>query len=200
MTQREWDIIVIGSGPAGQKAAIQAAKLKQRVLLVEADQIGGSCLHLGTIPSKTLREATLSYAGQCNESALLGTVISKMRAVISEEQRVILSAFERNNVSVKLGKASFASSSEVKVTGAYGEEVHRAAYVIVTVGTRPFRDADLVYDSETIFDSDSILSIKKQPDALLVIGAGVIGCEYASIFAQLGSKVTLLQLLLRTEQ
>ena len=183
----EWDLLVIGSGPGGQRAAVQAAKLGKRVLVVERARIGGSCLHLGTIPSKALREAALAEKG----AAQLLTVMSRTHGVIAEEARLIERQLARNTVSYVHGEARFVSPHEVAIKTSSGERRERAKKVFIATGTRPRRPSDIPFDDERVFDSDSILQLGIPPETMAVVGAGVIGCEYASIFARMGVKVTL---------
>ena len=186
--QPAWDLLIIGSGPGGQRAAVQAAKLGKRVLVVERAKIGGSCLHLGTIPSKALREAALAEKGV----AQLLSVMSRTHGVIAEEARVIERQLARNAVTFVHGEARFTSPDEVEIATASGpRRRERAHKFIIATGTRPRRPTDIPFDEERVFDSDSILQLGIPPGTMAVVGAGVIGCEYASIFARMGVKVTL---------
>ena len=183
-----YDLVVIGSGPGGHRAAVQAAKLGQKVLIIEKDRMGGSCLHLGTIPSKALREAAL--ASQKGSSWAVDT-LARMHEVIEEEFDVTVEHFRRNNVEAIQGTASFVSPTKIKIVSRDGEYEVSARYTVIATGTRPRRPADVPFDDETVFDSDTILRIKKHPSKMLVLGAGVIGCEYASIFARMDCRVLL---------
>jgi NAD(P) transhydrogenase len=185
-----YDLVVLGSGPAGQRAAVQAAKLKKKVLVIERDGIGGACLHLGTIPSKTLREAALS-SESLNDP--LQSVMQRKDAVISAEAKVITEQLRRNSVEFIAGTGSFLSPREVQVKTNHGELLtYQGRHFVIATGTRPFRDPSIPFDNSSVFDSDTILKIPKLPASLAILGAGVIGCEYASIFAKLGVAVTLL--------
>lgn len=204
--QKRYDLVVIGSGPGGHRAAVQAAKLGKKVLVVERDRMGGACLHLGTIPSKSLREAALAAeAGKTR----IADIMSRTHRVIHEEQDIIEEHFRRNHCEAVIGTASFIDAHTVVIdldiaSGEHGRNTEghscprsitrvevKADFVIIATGTRPRRPADLVFDDVTLFDSDSILRYQGQPRTLLVLGGGVIGCEYASIFARMGVKVTL---------
>ncbi len=185
---QKFDLIVIGSGPGGQKAAVQAAKLGKSVLVVEKDKLGGACLQLGTIPSKALRESAL----MANPGELsLFTVIERTKRIIREEREVIENSLERNNIQVVSGFGSLHDTNTVIVENDGLATRYTAAKIVIATGTRPRRAAEFEFDGFTIFDSDTILEMKFQPRTLLVIGAGVIGVEYASIFARTGVRVTL---------
>lgn len=188
-----YELVVIGSGPAGQRAAVQAAKLGKRVLVIEKDHLGGSCLHWGTIPSKTLREFVLRCEGNSCDLRLLQDVLEKTQRVIAEEQEIIQKQFARNKVDCLGGSAAFVDAHTLNVTNA-DSKVTRVAgeKFIIATGTRPNRPKDIPFDGKSIFDSDTILELNRCPQSMTVMGAGVIGCEYASIFANMGMKVTLI--------
>ena len=185
----EYDLVIIGSGPGGHRAGVMAAKLGKSVLIVEKDRIGGSCLHLGTIPSKALREAVLqSPAGKievCN-------VMKRTHRVIDEESIVIGEHLHRNQIEYLQGTGSYVDASTIQVKNSAGKHLVKATHSLIATGTRPRRPSDLDFGCSTLFDSDSIVNFERQPENLLVIGAGVIGCEYASIFSRMGVKVTLI--------
>ena len=187
-SRSEYDLVVIGSGPGGQKAAISTAKLGKKVLVIERDELGGSCIHTGTIPSKALREAALSVY----EASDLAAISKRTRAVIDKETDIIAAQLKRNNIEVVKGSGRFAGKHEVEVVGEDGKahKVH-AKFVVVAVGTRPRRQNGLDFDGRVIFDSDTVLGLESHPESMLVLGAGVIGCEYASIYAKMGIEVTL---------
>ena len=185
---QNFDLIVIGSGPGGQKAAVQAAKLGKSVLVVEKDRLGGSCLQLGTIPSKALRESAL----MANPGELsLFTVIERTKRIIREEREVIENSLERNGIKVVSGSGSFHDAKTIIVEKDGVATRYTGEKIVIATGTRPRRAPEFDFDGFTIFDSDTILEMKFQPRTLLVIGAGVIGVEYASIFARTGVRVTL---------
>jgi NAD(P) transhydrogenase len=198
----DYDLLVIGAGPAGQKAAIQTAKLGRRAAVVERAQVGGVCVMTGTIPSKTLRETVLYLTG-LNQRAVYGPsyrvkdVITvedlRVRAehVISRECEIIRDQLARNHVAVIGGRARFIDPHTVAVTeGGAAERRVSAAFVVVATGTRPARPPSVAFDERTVLDSDSLLRLDRIPRSLIVVGAGVIGMEYASTFATLGSHVT----------
>lgn len=184
----DFDLIVIGSGPGGQRAAVQAAKLGKRVLVVEKDKLGGSCLQLGTIPSKALRESALMV--NPGELSLMG-VMERTKRIISEERAIIQNSLERNGVNVVNGTGSFLDNHNVIVENEGAVTKYSAPFILIATGTRPRRPTEFDFDNFTVFDSDTVLEMKFQPRTLLVIGAGVIGVEYASIFARTGCRVTL---------
>jgi NAD(P) transhydrogenase len=202
----DFDLLVIGSGPGGQKAAIAAAKLDKRVAIVERpDMLGGVCLNTGTIPSKTLREAVLYLTGldqremygqsyRVKDEITIADLTARTRHVVSRENDVVRSQLTRNRVTILTGSARFTSPTSVEVVDAAGRgsEVTASAIVIGT-GTRPARPETVAFDERTIMDSDGILQLDKVPRSMVVAGAGVIGIEYASMFAALGTKVTVVE-------
>ena len=202
----DFDVLVIGSGPAGQKAAIQAAKLERRVAVVERrHMVGGVSTNTGTIPSKTLREAVLYLTGM-NQREIYGDsyrvkadltmrdLAERTDRVIAREIDVIRNQLQRNHVELVTGDASFVDLHTIRVTADGGAERHVSAdQVIVAVGTAPARPPNVDFDDRTVIDSDGLLHLTSIPASLVVVGAGVIGIEYASMFAALGSKVTLVE-------
>ncbi len=201
-----YDIVVIGSGPAGQKAAIAAAKLGKRAAIVERrNMVGGVCINTGTIPSKTLREAVLYLSG-LNQRELYGEsyrlktditvtdLSARTMHVVGKEIDVIQNQLARNGVAMLIGSAYFTSPNEVAIEDATGDLKHVSAdKFVIAVGTRPARPSTVAFDGETIVDSDQILNLDRVPTSMVVVGAGVIGIEYASMFAALGSKVTVIE-------
>jgi NAD(P) transhydrogenase len=205
MADYDFDMLVIGSGPAGQRAAIQSAKLDKRTALIERKSVlGGICINFGTIPSKTLREAVLYLSGYrlrsiygesytVKQNITIEDLLYRTEHVIRHEIDVTRHQLQRNGVEVLNAEAAFVDPHAVHLTmgDRSGERRVTAANVLVAVGTEATRDAKIPFDGQNIFVSDDILTIKKLPRTLAVIGAGVIGCEYASIFATLGVRVTL---------
>jgi NAD(P) transhydrogenase len=199
----EFELLVIGSGPAGQRAAIQAAKLRKHVALVERDRtLGGVCVNTGTFPSKTIREAVIYLTGlsqrgiygqgyRLRDEIAVGDIAQRTRQVVERERSVIRDQLLRNHVQLVEGAARFLDAHTVAVTGQAGEERRLAAdnFVIAT-GSDPTHVPGVDFNHVTIFDSDTILHIARIPDSLVVVGAGTIGIEYASMFAALGSRVT----------
>jgi NAD(P) transhydrogenase len=198
----ELDLLVIGSGPSGQKAAIQAAKLGKRVAVAERkERLGGVSIHTGTIPSKTLREAVLEVLAQRpldvldptrveeSEQAVLEQLMDRTARVVAAETAVVREQFRRNRVGLLHGEARFADANTVKMNGD-GEPI-RARRVIIACGTRPARPSSVDFDDRTVIDSDGLLKLEHHvPRSMIVVGAGVIGVEYASMFGALGTKVT----------
>ena len=200
-----YDLIVIGSGPAGQKAAIQAAKINKKVAIVERGrEIGGVAVHTGTIPSKTLREAVLYLSGY-DQRGLYGKsyrlrpqmsmddLMQRVAITINQEVEVMSHQLSRNGVDVIQGTASFKDANTIQIEDREGKKTeYTTDKVMLSTGTRPRRPNDIPFDGEVIVDSDEILNIKKLPKTMAVVGAGVIGVEYASIFSAMDIKVTLI--------
>lgn len=199
-----FDIIVIGTGPAGQRAAIQAAKLGRSVVAIERRRVlGGVCVNGGTIPSKTLREAVLDLSGYRRRifaqqpdsvglTVTLGGLLQRLASVVAEERRLIRHQLTRNGVEVVIGMARFLDPHSVLIQSEEGDEAFQADRVILATGTVPHRPSHLPFDDGCVFDSDTILTLPRLPRSLTILGAGVIGCEYACIFAQAGLRVTLI--------
>ncbi|MFI7050592.1 Si-specific NAD(P)(+) transhydrogenase [Streptosporangium canum] len=202
----DFDVLVLGSGPGGQKAAIAAAKLERRVAVVERrNMMGGVCINIGTIPSKTLREAVIHLTG-LNQRGMYGQSYRvkdeitaadlgiRTQHVIGREVDVIRSQLARNHVAILHGLGHFVDAHTVGVVDDKGQEVVvRAERIIIATGTRPARPDTVEFDEHTIIDSDGILHLRDIPDSMVVVGAGVIGIEYASMFAALGTKVTVVE-------
>jgi NAD(P) transhydrogenase len=202
---QDFELVVIGSGPAGQKAAIQAAKLRRRVALVERQRVGGGCVNLGTIPSKTIREAVLYLTGltqraiygqdyRLKEEISIGDIATRTRLVVERERTVIRDQLLRNHVTLISGSARFVDPHTLAVTEDDGTERRVSGNrVVIATGSRPARVPGVAFDGRTILDSDDIvLRLDRIPSTLVVVGAGVIGIEYASMFAALGTKVTVI--------
>jgi NAD(P) transhydrogenase len=207
VAQFEYDLVVIGSGPAGHSAAIQAAKLRKRVLVVERKAIvGGVCMNIGTIPSKTMREAVLYLSGyrehtlygesyKVKDKITLADLLFRVEPVVRHEVDVTRHQLLRNGVDLEHAEASFVDPHTLKLTFQQnsGERIITADKVVIAVGTEAARDPRMALDGNCVFSSDDILQLKDLPGSLAVIGAGVIGCEYASIFAALGVRVTIIE-------
>ena len=200
----DFDILCIGSGPAGQKAAIQAAKAGFRAGVIEREsQVGGSCLLSGTIPSKALREQALRYrrmqgsasslAVELRGDAPLSALLHGVDAVIGAQDRYLQAQLARNQVELIRGRGVFLDANRIEVQRLDGSRiVLRARRVLLATGSRPRHVSAVEVDHEHILDSDSILSLSYKPRSMVVLGSGVIACEYASIFAALGCTVTML--------
>jgi NAD(P) transhydrogenase len=198
----DYDLLAIGCGPAGQKAAIQASKLGKRSAIVERRQVGGVCVISGTIPSKTLREAVLHLTGfaqrgvygqsyRVKEEITVDDLRTRYQDVIRRETDVIKDQLARNHVVLIEGSATFVDPHTVEVTRRDGGAKQVTAdNVVIAAGTRPLRPPSVQFDGRTIFDSDELLEMDRIPGSLVVVGGGVIGIEYASIFAALGTKVS----------
>jgi len=199
-----FDIAVIGSGPAGQKAAIQGAKRGKRVALIERDNVvGGHCVHRGTIPSKTLRQNALRiaelrshqhlFAGEMCQDTAMSSLIENLDTVIGSHDRYISNQLGRNNISHFHGQARFIDAHTLSITSPAGDvTVLNAQNIIIATGSLPRQAANVPVDHEHIYDSDSILSQVYLPESLVVLGGGVIASEYASIFLALGVEVTMI--------
>ena len=200
-----YDLIVIGSGPAGEKGAAQAAYFGKRVALIEREPVaGGACVNTGTIPSKTLRESALHLSGFLQRgfrdlvsTATKGDItvddfMDRERLVVDTERRRIEKNLRRHRVDYIQGTASFQSPHEIRVTSRDGERVLEGNVILIATGSSPARPAGIPFDDDLVCDSDTILRIDRIPKTLAVVGAGVIGCEYASIFAALGVEVHLI--------
>ncbi len=205
MTNYDYDLFVIGSGPAGQRAAIQAAKLGKRAAVAEHKAvIGGACINTGTIPSKTLREAALHLSGfrersiygasySVKKNITMTDLLYRAEHVIKNELDVTRHQLQRNGVEVIQADAAFVDPHTLRLVDIDGHGAHEvtAASVVIAVGTTTTQDSHIPFDGQRVFTSDEILGLDELPRSLAVIGAGVIGCEYATIFAALGVRVTL---------
>ncbi len=199
-----YDLIVIGSGPAGQKAAIQGAKSGQRVALIEQNrEVGGACVYQGTIPSKTLRESALQmvqflqatdvFEFRLRDDVKIATLMTRLNTVVRAHGAFMAEQIARNGITRLHGRAQFVSDREVRVNQIDGTTTTIAGtIVVIATGSRPRIPDHIPIDHEHILDSDSILSLVYLPKSLTVLGGGVIASEYASIFALLGVQVTMI--------
>jgi NAD(P) transhydrogenase len=204
MQSNEYDLVVIGSGPAGQKGAICGAKLRKKVAIVDRERtIGGVCVHTGTIPSKMFREAVLYLSGfrqrtfygrgyVLKDRIEMADLIFRAQSVMSREVEVIKAQLRRNYVDTFSGDAHFVDPHTIEIVNSDGRHQLRGEHILIACGTRPAHDADIPIDNKRIFDSDQLHCMEEVPRELIVVGAGIIGLEYASMFAALGVKVTLL--------
>lgn len=201
---RHFDLVVIGSGPGGQKAAIQASKLGKSVGIIEKMQfVGGVAINTGTIPSKALREAVINVIGAKRQGLTafkslaredqLSTLISSCNRVIQAEIGVVRGHFSNNGIELLQGVGSFASPDTIVVEGEHSVETVGAKNIVIAVGTNPARPSDMPFDKDKIITSDELMSLPYLPNSMIIVGGGVIGTEYASMLASLGVRVTLIE-------
>jgi NAD(P) transhydrogenase len=202
---QKYDLIVIGSGPAGQRAAIQGAKFGRRVAVIEQRAIvGGACINTGTIPSKTMREAVLHLSGyqyqgiygvnyKVKEKITMADLGSRVNQVIKTEVDVTQAQLSRNGVDVIYARASFLDATHIRTYNARGQADMEAPIVIVASGTKPAVSETVPIDGRTIINSDQILQMRDLPRTMIVVGGGVIGVEYTCMFAILGTRVILVE-------
>jgi NAD(P) transhydrogenase len=201
----DFDLVCIGSGPAGQRAAVQAAKLGKRVAVVEKRRcVGGVCLDTGTIPSKTLREAVVTYSGiagqgdrlpwaRIDERPSIQQLLAGVDRVVAREVEVIEHQLRRNDVAVLFGEAVFDDPHALVIRSERGTRRITAEFVVIAVGTEPASPPGVQADGEIVLTPDDIVRLPQLPRTMAVVGAGVIGIEYASIFAAVGVGVTLVE-------
>jgi NAD(P) transhydrogenase len=200
-----YDLIIIGSGPSGQKAAIAAAKLGKRVAIIErrSARLGGVCLHTGTVPSKTMREAIMYLTGYRHREVYgerfshkrhitMDDLRKKLSQVVAHEMHVIRDQLDRNDIDMFEGQASFVDDHTIRVCKENDCLQISGDKILIACGTRPARPEHIPFDGEHVFDSDEVLLLKTKPRSMIVIGGGVIGIEYALMFAALGVKVTVI--------
>ncbi len=206
MADQLYDLVVIGSGPAGQKAAINAAKLGKRVAVIErAGMVGGVSVHSGTIPSKTVRDAVLYLTG-FNERAFYGQdyrlreqikrdeIDSRVRTIVTRETHLVRSQFSRNRVGEIDGTGRFLDPHTVEITGPSGTTTTvRGDHILIACGTRPAQSPSIPIDGKRIVDTDGLPELSSLPREIIVIGGGIIGLEYASMFAALEIRVTVIE-------
>jgi NAD(P) transhydrogenase len=200
-----YDMIVIGSGPAGQRAAIQGAKTGKRVAVVESREVvGGTCINTGTIPSKTMREAVLHLSGfqyqgvygvsyRVKDRITMADLSFRVQQVIKNELDVTQAQLFRNGITLLSGSASFVDSHQIRVRKPNGDTTYHTESVIIATGTRPAESPSVPVNGRTIVLSDQVMQMPELPKALIVVGGGVIGVEYACMFAALGIRVVLIE-------
>jgi NAD(P) transhydrogenase len=200
-----YDLIVIGSGPGGQRAAIQGAKAGKRVAMIERQSaIGGVCINTGTIPSKTMREAVLHLSGfysknfyGANRGAAatitMSDVIFRIQRVVENEVGVTQDQLKRNGVDVLHGTGKFMDAHHLRVENGNGFAEIEGEYIVIATGTKPAKNPKVPINGRNIIDSDQILSMPQIPRTLIVVGGGVIGVEYACMFATLGVRVIIVE-------
>src|SRR5713101_5971624 len=201
----KYDLIVAGSGPAGQRAAIQAAKFGKRAGVIEKlEVVGGVAINTGTIPSKTIREAVLHLSGyqyqsiygvnyRVKEQITMADLSFRALHVIKTEVDVIRAQLSRNAIEVITGVASFIDPHRLLVTGSRGQSEIEADHVVIATGTKPAQSPLVPFNNNTIINSDQILKMPEIPKTMIVVGGGVIGVEYTCMFATLGVRMTLIE-------
>jgi NAD(P) transhydrogenase len=202
---RQFDCVVIGTGPAGQKAAIQAAKLGKKVAIVEKSNVlGGAAVNTGTIPSKALREAVLHLTGvskrglfgqsyRVKQHITIADLIYVSQQVIHHELEIIRDHFDRNNIELIWGRAYFETPNTIRVERPEDSEMVAAEKFVIATGTRPARPESVPFNDKTIFCSDALLKLERLPKSMIIVGGGVIGTEYACMMGTLGVRVTLVE-------
>ena len=201
---QQFDLIVIGSGPAGQKGAICAAKMRKRVAVIDrTTMMGGVCVHTGTIPSKSVREAILQLTRATVLNLLSKNVRSgerlsmhdlsfRVNSIVGRETEVIRAQLKRNGVSIFQGTAQFTDPHSIEVKGEGDTVALRGENILIACGTRPAHSPDIPFDGKQIVDTDELAGIDGMPREMIVVGAGVVGLEFASFLAAMGTKVTLI--------
>ena len=202
---KHYDLIVIGSGPAGEKGAAQAAFLGKRVAIVErSSRIGGAGINTGTVPSKTLREAALYYSGlrqrglygidySLKPNMSVADFMQREHIVLESEHRLIEANINRHNITLMHGEASLKNANTVRVTSVSGEKEIHGDVILIATGSSPAHPGDIPFDGKLIYDSNSIISMDRIPKTMAVVGGGVTGTEFASIFTALGVSVILIE-------
>src|SRR5580658_1301591 len=202
---QSFEMMVLGSGPAGQRAAIQAAKAGKRVAVVERSVcVGGVCINTGTIPSKTMREAVLHLSGynyqniygvnyRVKEKITMADLAFRVQHVIRTEIDVTVAQLSRNNIETLFGIASFVDPHTIRVTGLHTTVDYQAETVVIATGTKPAASEKVPINGRTIINSDQVMQMSDIPKTLIVVGGGVIGVEYACMFAVLGVRVILVE-------
>jgi NAD(P) transhydrogenase len=204
MNDPKYDLIVIGSGPAGQKGAICAAKMRKRVAVVDRTvMMGGVCVHTGTIPSKSVREAIFQLTGiavrtfygnnyRGGGDVSIQDLSFRVNSIVSRETDVIRAQLKRNGITVYQGAAQFCDPHTIEVNGDGPKTILQAENILIACGTRPARSSDIPFDGKRILDADEFITIDSLPREVIVVGSGVIGLEYGSFMAALGAEVTLI--------
>ncbi len=200
-----FDMIVLGSGPAGQRAAIQASKCGKRVIVIERREVvGGVCINTGTIPSKTMREAVLHLSGyhyqniygvnyRVKDKITMADLAFRVQHVIKTEIDVTVAQLSRNNIEMQFGCGSFVDPHTIRVTNARGSSDYSAETIVIATGTKPALSPKVPLNNRNIINSDQILLMSEVPKTLIVVGGGVIGVEYTCMFATLGVRVILVE-------
>jgi len=204
MSDLHYDLVVIGSGPAGQKGAICAAKLRKRVAVIDRMMmIGGVCVHTGTIPSKSVREAIFQLTGLAvrtfygnsyrgNGDISIPDLAFRVNTIISRETEVIRAQLKRNGIAIYQGTATFADPHTIEIHGDAEKTIVQGDNILIACGTRPARSSEIPFDGKRILDTDEFTFATSLPREVIVVGAGVVGLEYASFMAAIGVEVTLI--------
>ncbi len=199
----DYDLIVIGCGPAGQRAAVQAAKIRKTVAIIDRREVvGGVCVNTGTIPSKSFKEAVLFLSGfrqrniygagyRVKTDIQMSDLTFRCNRTMQIEIDVIKHQLQRNHIDTLHGHATFIDPHTIEITSHAGAIRKTAEKFVIAVGARPFRPSNIAFNGRTIFDSDDVLNLKELPREMVVVGGGVIGTEYGSMFAALGIHVTI---------
>lgn len=199
----DYDLLVIGCGPAGQRAAVQAAKVRKTVGIIdEREVVGGVCVNVGTIPSKSFKEAVVYLSGfrqrsfygsgyRVKSQIEMSDLTFRCNRIMQTEVEVIKNQLQRNQVEVLYGRARFIDEHTLEIESSEGIVRKTSDKFVIATGAKPFRPANIQFDGKTIFDSDDILNMRELPRELTVVGGGVIGTEYGSMFAALGCHVTI---------
>ncbi|MGA1983551.1 MAG: Si-specific NAD(P)(+) transhydrogenase [Acidobacteriaceae bacterium] len=200
-----YDLIVLGSGPAGQRAAIYGSKLGKKIAVVESREVvGGACINTGTIPSKTMREAVLHLSGynyksiygmnyRVKEKITMSDLAFRVQHVIKTEIDVTEAQLSRNNIEMLVGIGSFVDENHIRVANSRGTNVYQAANVLISTGTKPAASDKVPINGRSIINSDQVLELPNLPKTLIVVGGGVIGVEYTCMFSALGVRVVLIE-------
>lgn len=204
MKENEYDVIVLGSGPGGEGAAIMASKNKKKVLVVEKNsQVGGGCTHWGTIPSKSIRNAIMMFSN-LSKTPVVGKeyyhmmpnfveLLAVSKSVVHSQINLRQNFYNRNYVEVRHGEASFVDANTIEIVNENKEaEKVRGEHFVIATGSRPYHPKEIDFSHPLILDSDKVLSLKQTPRSVIIYGAGVVGAEYASIFRNIGIKVNLI--------
>ena len=204
MKESEYDVIVLGSGPGGEGAAIMASKNKKKVLVVEKNpQVGGGCTHWGTIPSKAIRNAIMMFSN-LSKTPVVGKeyyhmmpnfveLLAVSKSVVHTQVNLRQNFYNRNYIEVRHGEASFIDANTIEIVNENKEsEKVRGKYFVIATGSRPYHPKDIDFSHPLILDSDKVLSLTKTPRSIIIYGAGVVGAEYACIFRNIGIKVNLI--------
>jgi NAD(P) transhydrogenase len=201
---QQFDLVVIGSGPAGQKAAVCAAKMRKRVAVIERGRmLGGVCVHTGTIPSKTFREAVLHLTGftqrtfygrdyRMKDDISIQDLSFRVEAIVTRETEVVRAQLKRNGISIFDGSARFVDPNTVEVVDTEAPLLLRGDNFVIACGTRPARSTDIPFDGVRVIDTDQFPGVSRLPKEAIVVGAGVVGLECCSFYAALGARVTLI--------